>query len=209
MSGDKDFMETEDVSKSTEKTTASSDKLSALAVPEKPGERDAAEEVKKKSGSPETVPLSPASQSSGNVTPTAFNQRPCAFFAKGICRHGNSCRFSHSPSAFREDSSGNTGAVSSSGAGGPNPIPMSRPAPPPVVVNIPPGHPVYSIDVECVATGVQHNARSLAQVALVDEWSRPVFNVLIKQDLPVVSYITELTGLTKELLDAHGMPLGA
>ena len=113
-----------------------------------------------------------------------------------------------------------------------------RGPPPPVIVQLPPGHPVYSIDVECVATGTQHNARavaqvpplpptrstsapsfslsrprrippssqplpdprsarhlflsvhppvhlsihpSVAQVALVDEWQRPVFNVLIKQ----------------------------
>ena len=67
---------------------------------------------------------------------------------------------------------------------------------------------MFSIDVECVATGVQHNARSVAQVALVDEWARPVFNVYVKQDLPVHSYITELTGLTAEILEEHGHPLG-
>jgi len=42
----------------------------------------------------------------------------------------------------------------------------------------------------------------------VDEWSRPVFNVFIKQDKPVVSYITELTGLTKEVLEQYGLPMG-
>jgi len=60
-----------------------------------------------------------------------------------------------------------------------------RGPPPPVIVQLPPGHPVYSIDVECVATGTQHNARAVAQVALVDEWQRPVFNVLIKQVRPI------------------------
>jgi DNA polymerase III epsilon subunit-like protein len=56
-------------------------------------------------------------------------------------------------------------------------------------------------------SGVQHNARSVAQVALVDEWGRPLFNVYIKQDLPVHSYINELTGLTKEILDEYGLPM--
>ena len=78
----------------------------------------------------------------------------------------------------------------------------------PLIISIPPGQPVFSIDVECVATGIPHNSRSIAQVALVDEYSRPVFNVLIKQDKPVVSYITPLTGLTKEAIDEHGLPLG-
>lgn len=75
-------------------------------------------------------------------------------------------------------------------------------------VNIPPGHPVFSIDVECVATGVQHNSRSVAQVSLVDEWCRPLYNAYIQQDKPVVSYLTELTGITKEILDTRGRPLG-
>lgn len=97
------------------------------------------------------------------------------------------------------------------------------PAPPPVLVNIPHGHPVFSIDVECVATGTQHNARSIAQVALgmplsacdvlllphaVDEWGRLLFNCYIKQDVPIVSHLTQLTGITKEILDQYGMPLG-
>ena len=82
------------------------------------------------------------------------------------------------------------------------------PPPPPIIINIPPGQPVFSIDVECVATGLQHNARSVAQVALVDEWSRPIFNVYIKQDVPVVSHIFELTGLTEEILNQYGLPLG-
>jgi hypothetical protein len=128
------------------------------------------------------VNLSARSSSSGSP-------RPCMFFANGTCRNGNQCRFSHvvSPRA--------------------DPL-VPAPAPPPVIINIPPGHPVFSIDVECVATAIQHNSRSIAQVALVDEWSRPVFSVLIKQDQPVISYITQLTGLTKELLDTHGLPQG-
>eukprot|EP01038_Epipyxis_sp_PR26KG_P005078 gene5078-7085_t len=114
--------------------------------------------------------------------------KPCAFFAQGTCRNGNECRFSHSNDQLAM------------------PVTIQTP-PPPICINIPPGHPIYSIDVECVASGIQHNARSVAQVALVDEWSRPVFNVYIKQDMPVVSYIEPLTGLTKEILDQYGLPL--
>jgi hypothetical protein len=114
------------------------------------------------------------------------NQKPCSFFAQGSCRHGSKCKFSHVLA----------------------PVISNLAAPPPVIINIPQGQPVFSIDVECVASGTTHNARSIAQVALVDEWSRPIFNVFIKQDLPVVSYITELTGLSKEILDQYGLPLG-
>ena len=60
----------------------------------------------------------------------------------------------------------------------------------------------------CVCAGVSHNARSVAQVALVDEWGRPVFNVFVKQAQPVASYITELTGLSKDTLEQYGMPMG-
>jgi RNA exonuclease 4 len=119
-------------------------------------------------------------------TPYPRSQKPCSFFAQGSCKHGDDCRFSHILA----------------------PINPSVGAPPPVMITIPFGQPVFSIDVECVASGTTHNARSIAQVALVDEWSRPVFNVFIKQDLPVVSYISELTGLSKEILDQYGLPLG-
>eukprot|EP00596_Hydrurales_sp_CCMP1899_P000881 CAMPEP_0119042992 /NCGR_PEP_ID=MMETSP1177-20130426/16325_1 /TAXON_ID=2985 /ORGANISM="Ochromonas sp, Strain CCMP1899" /LENGTH=305 /DNA_ID=CAMNT_0007010135 /DNA_START=140 /DNA_END=1057 /DNA_ORIENTATION=- len=135
----------------------------------------------------------PASPQVAGSQNTSYN-KACTFFAKGTCRNGDSCRFSHSTQPSPP-------ATSSSRA-----VEITQP-PPTILINLPPGHPVYSIDVECVATGVQHNARSIAQVALVDEWSRPVFSVLIKQDMPVYSYITELTGLTKEILDSHGLSL--
>ena len=137
---------------------------------------------------------SPNTDNSGNVKNNnhSSSSKPCAFFAQGMCRNGNECRFSHNLNLNQ-------------------PVPIAGvmgPPTAPLIINIPPGHPVFSIDVECVATAVQHNARSIAQVALVDEWSRPIFNVFIKQDLPVLSYINELTGLTAELLDKHGLPLG-
>lgn len=148
-----------------------------------------------------SVPSSPSSNSSSS----SYNAKPCAFFARGNCRNGNTCRFSHTGTGAVINERGTQSANSSSGSI--NLGELTTP-PPPILINLPAGHPVYSIDVECVATAIQHNARSIAQVALVDEWSRPVFSVLIKQDMPVLSYITELTGLTKEILDAHGLPLG-
>lgn len=123
--------------------------------------------------------------SSSNKTP-----RPCMFYAQGMCRNGDNCKFSHDRNLIAGIQQ------------------QFAPPPQPIFINIPPGQPVYSIDVECVATGIQHNSRSIAQVALVDEWSRPVYTAYIKQEVPVVSYLTKLTGLTKEILDQHGLPFG-
>lgn len=58
-----------------------------------------------------------------------------------------------------------------------------------------------------MATSVQHTGRSVAQVALVNEWCQPVFSVIIKQEQKVMSYITELTGLTEEIVEKNGQPL--
>ncbi|GLC67132.1 hypothetical protein PLESTF_000520800 [Pleodorina starrii] len=65
----------------------------------------------------------------------------------------------------------------------------------------------FAVDVECVATGVDHNARSVAQIAVVDEHMNVLLNVYIKQELTVVSYLTPLTGITEALLREHGVPL--
>lgn len=56
-----------------------------------------------------------------------------------------------------------------------------------------PAGPYYSIDVECVATGTDHNARHVAQIALVDEHERPLLNAYVRPPVPVVSYLTPLT----------------
>jgi len=129
------------------------------------------------------IPTTNNNTNNNNRTP-----RPCVFFAQGICRHGNNCKFNHDRTLVA------------------NVVQQFAPPPPPIIVNIPPGQPVYSIDVECVATGIQHNSRSIAQVAMVDEWSRPVYTAYIKQEVPVVSYLTKLTGITKEIIDQHGLP---
>ncbi|PRW05824.1 Small RNA degrading nuclease [Chlorella sorokiniana] len=71
----------------------------------------------------------------------------------------------------------------------------------------PPAAKYFSIDVECVATGTDHNARAVAQISLVDEYERVLANLYVQPEQPVVSYLTPLTGLTPELLAQHGMPL--
>lgn len=65
----------------------------------------------------------------------------------------------------------------------------------------------YSIDVECVATGDDHNARAVGQISLVDEYERVLLNIYVKPEESVTSYLTPLTGLTKEMLDTHGLSL--
>ena len=133
-----------------------------------------------------------------------YGTKPCIFFANGNCRNGNTCKYLHDtinpiPPVIGQPM---MQPVPMMGM----PMPMGFPLVPPIIVNIPPGHPVFSVDVECVATAVHHNARSVAQIALVNEYNRVVFNAHIKQDQPVLSYITELTGLTEESLK-NGVPL--
>ena len=67
----------------------------------------------------------------------------------------------------------------------------------------------FSIDVECVATGNEHNARDVAQIALVDQFERCLLNVYVKppDGKKVHSYLTPLTGITEDVLSAHGVPL--
>jgi len=62
--------------------------------------------------------------------------------------------------------------------------------PTPYKVSFPTGTPIFSIDVECIATSKLHNARSVAHLALVDEWCQPVCSIYVKQELPVASYMT-------------------
>ena len=129
---------------------------------------------------------------------------PCHFFIQGKCRNGDKCAFSHeSQSSGQQQQSFASQPITTHNNNTPPPSQMQ-----PIITNTPQGQPIYSIDVECVASGISHNARSVAQVAMVDEWQRPIFNAYIKQELPVFSYISELTGLTKEILETSGQPLG-
>ena len=78
--------------------------------------------------------------------------------------------------------------------------------PPPLIVPDLDNSLVFSIDVECVATGLQHHDRSVAQIGMVNYWGVSVLNLIVKPEKPVVSYITPLTGLTKDQVEQYGMP---
>lgn len=67
--------------------------------------------------------------------------------------------------------------------------------------------PAFALDVECVATGYTHLDRSVAQIGVVDLDLRPVLNSFVKPTKPVVSYLSPLTGITKDVVDHHGVPL--
>uniref|UniRef100_A0A061R761 Exonuclease domain-containing protein n=1 Tax=Tetraselmis sp. GSL018 TaxID=582737 RepID=A0A061R761_9CHLO len=86
------------------------------------------------------------------------------------------------------------------------PFPNPTPAPPPFPPQPSDSH-FFSIDVECVATGVSHNSRAIGQIALVDQFERLVFSAYVRPEHPVASYLTPLTGLTRELLESQGVPL--
>ena len=57
------------------------------------------------------------------------------------------------------------------------------------------------IDVECVATGRRHDARSVALVAIVDQDERVLLKKKVKPIEKIVSYLTPLTGLREGDLD--------
>ena len=63
----------------------------------------------------------------------------------------------------------------------------------------------FSIDVECVASGTQHNAREVAQIALVDQYERCLLNVYVKppEGTTVASYLTPLTGRDRRKATTH------
>ena len=46
----------------------------------------------------------------------------------------------------------------------------------------------------CRHRAADHNARAVAQISLVDEYERVLANLYVKPELPVVSYLTPLTG---------------
>lgn len=69
------------------------------------------------------------------------------------------------------------------------------------------GAPYYSIDVECVATGNDHNSRDVGQISLIDQNEGVILNLYVKPVKAVISYLTALTGLTSELIEQHGQPL--
>jgi RNA exonuclease 4 len=60
-----------------------------------------------------------------------------------------------------------------------------------------------SIDVECVATGYGHNDRAPCWIAIVNETGSVLFDGKINVG-EMVSPLTEVTGVTREMLNAEG-----
>ena len=63
------------------------------------------------------------------------------------------------------------------------------------------GQRYISLGVQCVATGVRHDAREVCYVALVDYDENILLEKKIKPDSPIVSYLTPLTGIRDGDLD--------
>lgn len=80
----------------------------------------------------------------------------------------------------------------------------------PVIVDLPLGTHIVSIDVECAATTEDHNGRAVCSVGMVDEFGRPLLDFLVRpqEGAPaVLSYLTPLTGVRREDVDARGVSL--
>ena len=60
---------------------------------------------------------------------------------------------------------------------------------------------MFSIDVECVATGTGHNDRAPGEIAAVDAKGNAVFHRYVETPV-LVSYLTELTGLSEAKMAA-------
>lgn len=54
---------------------------------------------------------------------------------------------------------------------------------------------LYSIDVECVATGTRHCDRDVAKIAIVNAMCDVVYESFVKPQKKIVSYLTPLTGI--------------
>jgi len=81
------------------------------------------------------------SDPSATPAPVTQGKKACIFFQRGRCNRGAACSFAHDG----VPEGGATAAVAQSSPLAP---------PPPLIINIPPGAAtIFSIDVECVATG--------------------------------------------------------
>ena len=89
----------------------------------------------------------------------------------------------------------------------PNEVPAFRADPPPVVVDLPWGTHIVSIDVECAATSVNHNGRTISSIGMVDERGHCLLDLLIKPQVEVLSYLTPISGVQREHVESHGIPL--
>ena len=64
-----------------------------------------------------------------------------------------------------------------------------------------PGQRYISLSVQCVATGVRHDARAVCYVALVDYDENILLEKKVRPDGPIVSFLTPLTGIKEGDLD--------
>jgi hypothetical protein len=80
---------------------------------------------------------------------------------------------------------------------------------PPMMLNFPPGTPIFSIDVECAATSIGHNGRAVCAIGMVDEFCKPLHKLFVKEDpeKPVVSYLWNISGVRKEEVESEGVSL--
>ena len=58
-----------------------------------------------------------------------------------------------------------------------------------------------SLDVECVATGIRHDARDVCFVAVVDNRESVLLLKKVKPEKRIVSYLTPITGVSEGDLD--------
>ena len=142
----------------------------------------------------------------------------CTFFLQNRCARGESCRFRHEmPSA--DNSAASSSQQPTAGAPAPTKrvfdpykaeaisrAKLAQDAEPRPWSTI--DGPFYSIDVECVATGYGHGTaqRIPGRIAMVDGNGDMVLDELVRHDAEtaqrIVSYITPLTGLTREACEA-------
>jgi hypothetical protein len=79
------------------------------------------------------------------------------------------------------------------------PVPFAHPPFSALLASVPLPYesaPIYSLDIECVATGLGHNDRAMGHVAVVDQFLNIVLNIYVKPARPVASYLPNLTGLS-------------
>ncbi|GMI34698.1 hypothetical protein TrCOL_g11707 [Triparma columacea] len=123
-------------------------------------------------------------------------KRVCSFYLRGACTNGTSCKFLHEgtpdlskpnqasrppPAVVSKTWRDDLTEIYSSGVGD-----------------------VYSIDVECVASGRGHRDRVVGRIAMVDSDCNLVYDRIVNPKLDgvtVVSYLERLTGLKKEICD--------
>jgi len=66
----------------------------------------------------------------------------------------------------------------------------------------------FAIDVECAATGKAHDARTPIAVTMVDQQLKVIVDEIIKPSVPIVNYLTPLTGISEGHMALVGQGVG-